>query len=349
MSEAAMIDDKRLQARRNARRLAGALLLVVLAVGGVFAFRHYRDVRERQDDLDRVPADAFAFVTIRVADYWNSPGGVHVRASLDKLDPQALDKMQRELGLLPGDIERVTLIVPRFETWDKDWYGFVVTRTTLDGDRIGSAFGQTAQERKHEDHTYYVRQQLAYYFMSYRQVLVGTEAGVQRALTTEPAREGPLKSAVGLAQTGKHHIIACIQPPRDRIDAYRATLPFWYRAVDPLLDLQSATLLAQDNDGLDLRAHVYFENADKAKAAKDVFEMVRIYGRGMLPELKKSLPPQLPADMGNILAAATTSLEKLKLEVQGTAVHIPFHLHGESNRLGAIVALLVPMVTGDLK
>ncbi len=360
------MNDTTTKPRRRWKLWVTASMVAVLVLTGAgMSVWHYQQKRgELRDDLQRIPADAFAFATIRIADYWHSPGGNHLRDSLNRHHPQALGQMERELGLGPGNIERITLVVPKLETLEKVWYGFVVTNCRLDADKIGQAYNEKAVEGSIEGNTYYFRNGLAYHFMSYYQVMVGTEEGLRLALTTPAAQEGPLKGAIDLATAAQHHIIAGVNPPQAALKEYRDKIPQLFRAAfpafvsdsfvegvaskfTPALELRSATLLIHEVDGLNLQAQVHYGDEERARRAKEALEGSKALAKLSIPSVRKMIPPNFPKEIGKLLTAVGTTLDKMKLESHGPVVHVPFHVQDQSSRIGAMLAMMVPMVLGS--
>jgi prepilin-type processing-associated H-X9-DG protein len=62
-------------------------------------------------ELNLIPRDAAAFVSIRVADLWSSDAAKELRDYLTR-EPKALDEMAKATGLKISDVERVTLFFP---------------------------------------------------------------------------------------------------------------------------------------------------------------------------------------------------------------------------------------------
>jgi prepilin-type processing-associated H-X9-DG protein len=62
-------------------------------------------------ELNFIPRDAAAFVSIRVADLWSSDAAKELRDHLTQ-QPKVLEAMEKETGLKMSDVERVTLLFP---------------------------------------------------------------------------------------------------------------------------------------------------------------------------------------------------------------------------------------------
>ncbi len=71
---------------------------------------------KRAAGLDVVPADGFAFASVNVAKVWDAPALKGLRDALLKVDAAAVDSFEKEFGLSPAELDRVTFLWPAFPT-----------------------------------------------------------------------------------------------------------------------------------------------------------------------------------------------------------------------------------------
>ena len=63
-------------------------------------------------ELDLIPRDGFGFVSVRVADLWQSDAAKGLRDLLGKQEGRPLEQFEKRFGVKLSDIERVTLLFP---------------------------------------------------------------------------------------------------------------------------------------------------------------------------------------------------------------------------------------------
>src|SRR5262249_9343361 len=61
-----------------------------------------------EDDLALVPADAVGFVSVRVADIWDSAVAKQMQEQLTQVMPGYTQQLEQNVGLLPAEVERAT-------------------------------------------------------------------------------------------------------------------------------------------------------------------------------------------------------------------------------------------------
>ncbi len=199
------------------RGLAGALAvglgaLALLAPGGREELA--ADERPAKEalpaDLALVPASGMVFASINVGALWNSDVGKTVRDKLGKDVGLMVKGAKDELGVGPGDIERLSMVVvePRTEP-----LRFVRTRAAYDRRKVREAVLPGGSEEKYRGKSVYVGQRdRALWLIDGRTFVAGPFANLKSLIDREDAKEGPLSLAVRVA--AKHSITVGLNPVR---------------------------------------------------------------------------------------------------------------------------------------
>src|SRR5579864_614704 len=81
-------------------------------------------------DLAWVPANCTGFVHIRFAELWYGPLGRNARKILAGQEPQALEQIEKSLGISLSQIDTITIVLPEFK--DDNAHNMVVRVTTTE-------------------------------------------------------------------------------------------------------------------------------------------------------------------------------------------------------------------------
>jgi hypothetical protein len=301
-----------------------ALLLVPLGLGA-----------QPPADLALVPPDAGGFIRIRPLDLWNSPALDEQRSVLELAAKEALQVFQKKLGFNPGDVERVTIIVPA-----QDKMGAVVPdgnptavsalfvvalEKPCDRARLIRGFMPTAIPRNAEGKSYYLDDDTwgCLHLESDRILIYGSEDALlwlfkQRARKLE---SGPLSEALKRA-AGKGHIVTGTNSTLFMKEVEKQMPPQFL----PLLKVRSVIYTLDLDRQLRVEARLEFPGADEArdgeKAAHAVVKLARQQLAGLMPLLHKRITAE-QTSAGNALLAvwglswlrrADAELEKLPIK-----------------------------------
>lgn len=327
--------------------VGGVLLLVGLGVGGYFIFAK-KSPKDGGDGggssdpsvatLQYVPGDAQGFVSVRVADIWNSPLGQEAQKKMKKSMPgkDPNEEIVKEMGILPADIERLTFVA--VDAQKEVMWIIVATNKPYDKDKIlKSGNYPNPTEAKAGDRTYYVRkkwpEENALYFLNDRVFLFAPSSKVMpKAMEYLDGKggKGPLEGALKLAAE-KHALVAGINPPPEILAMGAAQMKPPMDVLKPLFDLKTATVVADLGDGLNLDLSLHFAADDKAAAGKRGLDTGLAILRAALPFVKQGMARSMPPEMvDKVYNQMTTTLNELKIEQKGASVSIQTKVAQES-------------------
>jgi hypothetical protein len=282
-------------------------------------------------DLAFVPADAAGFTSVRLADLWNTDLAKKLREQAPQANIQ-VEQMQKEAGLAPTDIERVTVVLasvpdlggPNAQPINGGDSFWAIMLTSKPYDRKKMLEKEpNARPAKHEGKEYYVVHQgpspLAYHFAADRILVLGTEGGVKQCLTKAAGKrgKGPLDEALRLA-AGKSHIVVGFNPQLPVVQQARQKLPRGMEQYQALFDAQAGVLTANLAADLELEVSLFFATDAKAKEGKAAADTGLSTIKGLLGFARMTADKQAAA----ALDQAEAALKSVKIEQKGTAVSV---------------------------
>jgi prepilin-type processing-associated H-X9-DG protein len=280
---------------------------VALAAVLVLAALHHAPVLTAQDppggelpaDLNAVPREAVGFATLRLADWWNHDAAMAVRKNITKEKPDAFKDLEKGIGVAPGDVERLTVLLAAMEGNDQPVV-LVSTLKPFDRAKVLTAVAQGAREETHKEKTLYVTENgQALQFLGDRAYMLGS-AQLLRFLAEKPApaKEGTLTPALQLA-AGKHLLTVGANPAFVRDNQDR--LPPHAEPFKPLLKMRYATAVLDMGDEIRLNGRLVFASADQAKNAEKAVTAAIGLGQKGLATVKmmfaEQKEPPVPLDL----------------------------------------------------
>jgi tetratricopeptide (TPR) repeat protein/tRNA A-37 threonylcarbamoyl transferase component Bud32 len=210
-------------------------------------------------DLDLVPRDAFAFATMRVADLWARQDLQNLAAMLNPQQAaggrpasEELARLQRDTGIAPQDIERLTLVVPKQQDPSGSVFLLALTRP-YDRERVYDAVTQRGSPM-HPPETvggkkvYFPVQEWGTAFCPFsdRVLLVGSAKPLRFLLERDtkanaPAAGGPLRGALMLAAES-HPLVVGVHPPREIFESALKDL-LLQKQQESLAEMEAASLV----------------------------------------------------------------------------------------------------------
>jgi hypothetical protein len=339
---------------------AGAVLVLGLLVGGFFLLRSGRSssneeasgtpTEARPSDLDFLDPTAQGFVTLQVAAVWKLDVTQKFYDQIRDKNPMlegGLQAMEMMTGLGLGDIERVSAVVADADK-QLGW-GVAATRKPYDRDKILAQL-KGARRRRHEDKTYYVvadrgdrpGEEFTIYFVNDRIAVAGPQDGVKRCLgfLAEKKSAGPLSDAIKLAGEGKHHLVAAVHPPADRLKQFQGEFKGMAKAFVWVTDIRAATLTVDLGKTSRLDATLTFAEEARARQAGKTLDTFRgSFELFVLPDLEERWKLLLPpAEVKKHTEQVKNLLGGVSVARKGKSVHVRFK--GDIKDLGSL--LLVP-------
>jgi tRNA A-37 threonylcarbamoyl transferase component Bud32 len=213
-------------------------------------------------DLELVPRDAFGFVSVRLADLLQNRGVMRLQERIGKEIPELkplMDKWkeeaEKEIGIHPAKIERVTLIfssLPDFSRKEaQENWGFAIVKTIEKYDRalVLNTLKDGYLEKKEGDRTYYVAKgesAEAIFFVNDQIFVSGAASSLVSQLLRPQASSqsgGPLQRALDLISE-EHQIAAAAIPP-PQFKQFAAAGFAKYQKALPLLEADTGAVLVR--------------------------------------------------------------------------------------------------------
>jgi hypothetical protein len=268
-------------------------------------------------DLDRVPRDAIAFCSLRVADTLKRPIAAALRKQLQ--DDPTLSQFKLLLGLAVEDVERAVVVFLALKP-EVEGVALVTTIKPYERERLLFVLAPEKKEMKAGTATYYVgaKSPVGVYFLNERTFIVGLGKDVKKFLELPIGKDKPGLLSDALALAADTHTLVFGARPKLLIPIEKQDVPAPFQGYLPLLDAKSATLrLDADRDlRMDLRfAFADEEQAKKGEAAtREALSMASMITRQFPATLAKipipEFKPLLPKVSALIEAMATALADK---------------------------------------
>ncbi|HEY8506628.1 MAG TPA: DUF1559 domain-containing protein [Gemmataceae bacterium] len=370
-----------------------------------------------------VPPDAFAFVTIDVGALNRHEALRQVVASLEKLQIGPRDQMEQRLGLPPGDIDRVTVLMPTVHERVGPPMIAVVTAKPYDKARVLTvlgarspaqmrrgfgagimsgtraievrpAFGEApkaapfpvppppaapppkeaapdqrpeelhpiqfgpVRDRDRDDQPdlsapyYLVGRDTVLYTVDDRTLVFLPDADQANAdtllayvgLTLAPAREGNLSEALKAAESGKHLLVAGVNVAKLE-PVVPKDLPLTFLPARALLRARSLTVTVDLGDELVLNADLRFPDAESAKRAEPVVQLLHTMLVEMIPAARKELKrrPKENEPILTLLDHAETAAKGATIRTEDGRVRLRMAMKADDAFAAALKAATVAM------
>ncbi len=275
------------------------LLLVVLAASLPILFAGNEKLNAK-NAAATIPADALAFLDIKVADLWNSPAGKKLQA--DKSAGELLKDCEQALGTPIAQLDRLTFVVRKLE---EGRLMIVATTGPIAQDKVLvarynvlAALVPEHERQQHKEKVYYVSKAAggpAVHFLDDRRYVFGPIAAVRGYVERPPAdgkNDGPLGPAIALTAKD-HHVVAGLALDEKRVgefedhlrkarssDPVAAVMIQGIELVRPVLAMRTATLTADFGDPARVRLRMTFADETRAEkglaAAREGVELLRL-------------------------------------------------------------------------
>ncbi len=360
------------------RQLVGYLLLILLvgAGAGLVVWTLLRngggDRAATADalppELDRVPRDAVAFVSVRPAQYIHTDFAHAYHEMLGRGRggghglPDLMEEYKRS-GLPLEDLDRVTVVVPEWsrEKGPEYWFLYAASKP-FDRSKVLEAMGPDAKVRQYKDKLLYsyADGDLVVYFVSDRLLAVGSDSSLfgegsdkWRDLFVEgppaQAREGPLSDGLQAA-AGDHLLTAAVNGN---------ALPDWmkngqpadapgapdFKPYLPLLQLRKGILTLDAPSALRLDLQMTFPDDAQAQAGRESVKAA--LNRFRQAAADWAFQPPSPAALAE-LDAVDAALHQVQIDQHGPDVKV--HLETDAWRNALTLYLhLTPGPREDLK
>jgi hypothetical protein len=337
-------------ARRKKRRVwpwvAALVVLLLLAGGGAAWFFLFRT--KAVTDLDLVPRNAVAVVSVRVADVWDSELGKQARRQLGQFVPVA--QMEQQFGMTPADIERVTVVFPSADP-EAAW-AVVTASKPIDQAKIKQQVLRGGRELDVKGKSYTASPTLAIYYASPQVAVAGSPAGIRQFLQRDlpGPGTGPMSEALKLIEEKKHQVVVAVNPPAEQMQKLKSAppppnAPPEYALARPFFDLQSVLVTADLGTDSEVDVRVRFPDDATAKKAQEAGKALLARARQALAGFRKNVPPGPQAAMvGQLFNQLDQFLQSVPVEQQGQVVRVPLKFKGDLGSAAILTGLMVPAV-----
>jgi hypothetical protein len=274
-------------------------------------------------DLALVPGDAFAFVTVRVADLWNDEGTKALRTDFAKANPDAYKEAIKGVSVPPDQVERLTFVITK--TPGPNDSGpivavLVATTKPYDQKKVLADLVPEAKEEKRKGKTYFAQGEAAVYPVDATTFLMGRTDTVEGVMDAAgKGGETVLAPALALA-AGKNHVVGAMRPAA-LLDTIGNMIPPQVEAFKPLLEAQAA--YGQVNFGKEakLEAHVVYGGESEAKDG--------VTAAKALVALIESVLPMGEAELDKLPKGKIDTFKKLYKEFGTTLKDVPIEAKGK--------------------
>jgi len=229
---------------------------------------------ENRSALALVPSNALGFAHIAVHDLWSLDSMKNAREQLPKAE--AFQELEKTVGLAMADINTVTLIMLAGSDPSREpaMLAAIATNRPFARDKLLGALIPEAQEQQRQGKSFFMSKKskggAAVHLISDRLFLVGDVHALESyfdRLSWAPAQSA-LSPGLKLAEQ-KHALVAGFQISDQMHDFLKKGRDTSGEFFQPLLDVQSGTLVADINQEARLKAQLHFAKETTAKEARN--------------------------------------------------------------------------------
>ncbi|HEX5269997.1 MAG TPA: DUF1559 domain-containing protein [Gemmataceae bacterium] len=293
-------------------------------------------------DLALIPGDAFAFVTIRVADLWKDEATKGLRTDLARERPDEYKAIVGSVAVEPAEIERLTFVITKTPGPNDPNPEVAVLVSTIKPYDSKKVLGELLPEGKTEKRNgkeFVVQGPAALYPVDARHFLMGGTETVYGVV--DKAGKGgnnALAAAVVLA-AGKHPVVGAIRPAA-LLETIGNMIPPEVETFKPLLEVPVAYGHVELGKETKAEAHLVCaaesDTKDVTTAAKGLVALIQTFlpmGETQLDKMPKGKVDtfkKLYKEFGN-------SLKNLPIEAKGKEVRVALTLKADTATLSKAV------------
>jgi hypothetical protein len=274
--------------------LAGVALLGVLGLawlsarGPVVAEEKKKPEAALPSDLVRVPAQAGAVVSVRVAELWASEPGKRFRKRAGKDVDSATEAIQSALGVGADQIERFTAVL--LARPDNPEMLIFRTRKPYKAKLVAQSFVGGGTKQTYKGLTMYVGERDRTVLMVDDKTFVYSLLdGVKSTFEKSTDKAEGLLPALRAAATGKHVAVAGVNPKAILADRLGGTFPPALKPYEPLFRAKGGLLTVDLGEKLRGDLRVTFATPEEARAAEKAGQAAVKMGQGFLGGFIKQL------------------------------------------------------------
>lgn len=279
-------------------------------------------------DLSRVPTDAAAMVSIRVADVWKSTVARELRKEMGKEMAELPEQLTRFVGVAPDRVERLTFVVLPLAPNDPPVI-LVRTLDAYDRDKVLTATGTNGPIADFDGHKLYLRpdRSWALHVIDDRTYLLGLRELVKVFLALPRKKDGPLTAALTLAFQKHAAVVGINGVTLEQGNAFiPRALTKDLTALSAFLKLRYGTLVCDLTDDLRVQMTLNFSKLLDKAPRKRPGGVVRL-----TLEVETDLPALVPALAGGIRAARQAARRNTTMN-NFKQLGLAFHNHYDQHK-----------------
>jgi hypothetical protein len=288
------------------------------------------------DHLHLIPADAPAFITLRVGEIWASDLATKIRAQIPSEANKVVSDFEKTHGMPIGDVRRVSIVLLGNPEKDPP-LGIFSTAKPIDRKKLKELINPMAEERtedglkvfsapKEKDAVVHIAEDNLVFF--------GRVADIKKALNRKSETGAAPSAGSALELAPKHHVVIA-GDVSVLLKDIKKNPPPQVKPFAPLMDATTAYLTLDVGTNLDLKGTMAFPGDEPAKKAESV--LFGLVGMGKL-----GVGQVNDADLQKRLG---DTLDAIDIKQQGAKVNLTFQAKGPD--VVQAVKTAVPMVLGN--
>jgi hypothetical protein len=289
--------------------------------------------------------NADLFLTARVGEVWKGQLGQLVQTFM-AFNPGMLQEMERDLGMSPGDIERVSVLVKKLDFDNPpDFVAVARASKPFDPGKIRKMIAPNAAPKQHGNKAYFADAKTALGFPDERTAVAGTESAVRQFLDQPPTGALLIPGVTLPSGMENRHLVAMVKVPPELMAKAKQDLPPEAQPYKALLEMQSATLAVDLGNDLVLDLQLSFADDGRAREAEKAARAALDFARQSLNQLKQQIPAGAPEaeQAKQMFQVLEGMLDKVKVEQRGRQLLAHFSADGKA--LSAMLTgLMLPAV-----
>jgi hypothetical protein len=323
--------------------VVGAVLVVGAGVAflggcGTYALAQKAEAKPPAD-LARIPAKGVFLVSVRPADLWEGELAKGVRAKLGKTEEELAKEVEREMGLPPAALERLTFVLAQPRA--NDPVLFARANRALDRRAFLKKLIPGGKDEQHDGHDYFAGERRAAVMLGEREYVFGIKGDIQSLLKTEAGKAtAGLAPALALAAK-KHSLVVGVNP--QALAGLDANLPEEAAPFKPLLKALWGTVTLDVGAKTAGKLHLVFDTPGDATDGQKAIDTARTMGVTLLGQGIDALDQDKAEGMKAIVALLSDVRESLKVskvERDGKVVKAGVEVKVDTAKIGPLAATM---------
>ena len=288
------------------------------------------------DEKEVMPAGGVAVVSVRFADLWDNAALKSAREKLAKEAPDFLEQAQKQLGVAPDEVERITGLWPSVER--PVWLVFVTTNRAYDAAKVAETLAPKGKEETVNGRKLVLGDgDLAIGFVGDRTFVRGRAEDVRGFLKgSEGAKDGSLSGV--LQEAGDKHLVVAAVDVAALAKSAPPDLPPDAAPFKPLLKAKNAYLTVDLGDELKENVRVTFEGESDAKQGEEAVNAALDLARAaVVKQLEEMEKNKELAEVVGVMKDVQAALREAKVERNGSTVEVSASRKIDAEKTGVVL------------